>query len=358
MAVHLVHRRRLRKFWASPGVRWNPVVEGGSKLSMSSSSTASNPLAAHMLMRASQHRLQGVELAEVEPALLREAEVDVAERRDREAPPRAGGLPSGPVVLPGEVEVADRLRVGQGRGRPPGVQRAQLGGRWSGTRRCRRCRRHCAPVRSSGVTRPICQSQRIGRPVRSRCGGYQQAPPAARDAGGRRRQRHHPPAERRARSCRRRSRAHRHAVAAEPRACRCRRGARRAAAASRARRCGSVTAGRRRRPRGSGAARPANHSESDPVRRSRRAVHERAPGRPPGGVGAAPAHARARSREACASEKANVAGSVSTPPSRSRSAAAAGRCRRGRPRSGGRRTGVAVVSAAVRHVPARHACQV
>ena len=32
------------------------------------------------------------------------------------------------------------------------------------------------PVRSSGVTRPICQSQRIGWPVLSRCGGYQHAP--------------------------------------------------------------------------------------------------------------------------------------------------------------------------------------
>ena len=32
------------------------------------------------------------------------------------------------------------------------------------------------PVRSSGATRPICQSQRMGWPVLSRCGGYQHAP--------------------------------------------------------------------------------------------------------------------------------------------------------------------------------------
>ena len=30
------------------------------------------------------------------------------------------------------------------------------------------------PFRCSGVTRPICQSQRIGWPVAFRCGGYQQ----------------------------------------------------------------------------------------------------------------------------------------------------------------------------------------
>ena len=35
----------------------------------------------------------------------------------------------------------------------------------------------CGPARWSGVTRPICQSQRMGWPVRSRCGGYQQDPP-------------------------------------------------------------------------------------------------------------------------------------------------------------------------------------
>ncbi len=33
------------------------------------------------------------------------------------------------------------------------------------------------PVRCRGVTRPICQSQRIGWPRRFKCGGYQQDPP-------------------------------------------------------------------------------------------------------------------------------------------------------------------------------------
>ena len=41
----------------------------------------------------------------------------------------------------------------------------------------------CAPVRCSGVTRPICQSQRIGCPVASRCGGYQQGRPGAARQG-------------------------------------------------------------------------------------------------------------------------------------------------------------------------------
>ena len=34
------------------------------------------------------------------------------------------------------------------------------------------------PVRFSGVVRPICQSQRIGRWLAARCGGYQHGCPA------------------------------------------------------------------------------------------------------------------------------------------------------------------------------------
>ena len=34
------------------------------------------------------------------------------------------------------------------------------------------------PVRFSGVVRPICQSQRIGRWLAARCGGYQHGWPA------------------------------------------------------------------------------------------------------------------------------------------------------------------------------------
>ena len=41
----------------------------------------------------------------------------------------------------------------------------------------------CLPVRCSGVTRPICQSQRIGWPLAARCGGYQQLPWQATGAG-------------------------------------------------------------------------------------------------------------------------------------------------------------------------------
>jgi hypothetical protein len=44
------------------------VVDGGSKLSMSSSSTASNPLRAHGDPLV-EHGLERVELAEVDPAL-------------------------------------------------------------------------------------------------------------------------------------------------------------------------------------------------------------------------------------------------------------------------------------------------
>ena len=42
----------------------------------------------------------------------------------------------------------------------------------------------CLPVRCSGVTRPICQSQRIGWWSRARCGGYQQLPGRAWQASG------------------------------------------------------------------------------------------------------------------------------------------------------------------------------
>ena len=37
------------------------------------------------------------------------------------------------------------------------------------------------PVRCSGVTRPICQSQRIGCPFAARCGGYQHCGPPPAD---------------------------------------------------------------------------------------------------------------------------------------------------------------------------------
>src|SRR5690348_1229446 len=50
------------------------------------------------------HRLQPVELADVDPALLRETEVDVSERPPGEAARAGRGI--GPVGLPGQVDVA------------------------------------------------------------------------------------------------------------------------------------------------------------------------------------------------------------------------------------------------------------
>ena len=70
-----------------------------------------------------QHRLERVELAQVDPALLGEAEVDVPECADREI--RARGR-VGAVVLPGQVKVADRARVGQGARLPAGPDRGDL----------------------------------------------------------------------------------------------------------------------------------------------------------------------------------------------------------------------------------------
>src|SRR6266487_5024001 len=70
-----------------------------------------------------QNRLERVELAQVDPALLGEAEVDVPEGAGRKIGAR-GRI--GAVVLPGQVEIADRARVGQGARLPAGLDRGDV----------------------------------------------------------------------------------------------------------------------------------------------------------------------------------------------------------------------------------------
>ena len=75
--------------------------------------------------------------------VLRVAEVDVAESGGREGGGGREHWPGAgvrPVVLPGQVQVTDQLRVRQRRRLPAGVDRVHLRRAWSGTRRCRRCR--------------------------------------------------------------------------------------------------------------------------------------------------------------------------------------------------------------------------
>ena len=145
-----------------------------------------------------EHRLERVELAQIDPALLREAEVQVAERRGGEVPAERARAGVRPVVLPGQVDVADGSRVRQSAGLPAGVDGADLsrGGKEAvdvvdvhGAGACALQRRDPAdlPVPAHRMVAGI-QVRRI--PAR---------PPALRPAGQGRGQRHDPPAEPRGR---------------------------------------------------------------------------------------------------------------------------------------------------------------
>src|SRR5207248_8827790 len=71
-----------------------------------------------------QHRLERVQLAQVDPALLGIAEVHMAQSGGREGAARRGVRA---VVLPGQVQVADRARVHQHARLPAGPDRGDFG---------------------------------------------------------------------------------------------------------------------------------------------------------------------------------------------------------------------------------------
>src|SRR5262249_3318171 len=99
-----------RKFCASPGEVGTGWARRVAAAALDELDGVEALAAAHSDPRG-EHGPKRVELPEVDPALLGIAVVHVAERRGGEQPAGAG---VGPVVLPGEVEVADGPGVAQG----------------------------------------------------------------------------------------------------------------------------------------------------------------------------------------------------------------------------------------------------